>query len=114
MRTNFKMEYENITMIKGDTLSFDVAVFDQNGAPLTVDTAYFTCKKNINGDEKAFQKALDHGITYDGDLLVVRVAPSDTESLEAGRYFYDLQLGVGDDVYTPMIGILTIEQDVTD
>ena len=114
MRTNFRMEYENITMIKGDTLSFNVEVFDQAGQPLTVDSAYFTCKKNINGTAHAFQKSLGHGITYEDDLLVVRVAPSDTESLEAGRYFYDLQLGVGDDVYTPMIGILTIEQDVTD
>ena len=114
MRTNFKMEYENITMIKGDTLSFDVEVIDQSGAPITVDEAYFTCKKNINSGDKAFQKSLGSGITYDGDLLVVRVAPTDTETLEAGRYFYDLQLRKDDDVYTPMIGILTIVQDVTD
>lgn len=114
MRTNFRMDYENITMIKGDTLSFDVEVFDQSDAPLTVDTAFFTCKKDINGITKAFQKSLGDGITYDGDLLVVRVAPSDTAYLEAGRYFYDLQLGVGSDIYTPMIGVLTIEQDVTD
>lgn len=114
MRTNFRMEYENITMIKGDTLSFNVEVFDQDGAPLTVDTAFFTCKKNINGSAKVFQKSLNSGITYEDDLLVVRVAPSDTENIEAGRYFYDLQLGVGSDIYTPMIGVLTIEQDVTD
>ena len=114
MRTNFRMEYENITMIKGDTLSFNVEVFDQAGEPLEVDEAYFTCKKNINGSAKAFQKSLGSGITYDDDLLVVRVAPTDTDTLEAGRYFYDLQLVVGSDVYTPMIGVLTIEQDVTD
>lgn len=113
MRTNFRMEYENITMIKGDTLAFNVEVFDQTEAPLTVDEAYFTCKKNINSWVKAFQKSLVDGITYEDDILVVRVAPEDTANLEAGRYFYDLQIVVGSDVYTPMIGVLTIEQDVT-
>lgn len=113
MRTNFRMEYENITMIKGDTLSFNVEVFDQSGAPMTVDTAYFTVKKNINSADIAFQLSMNSGITYVDDLLVVRVPPSATDTLEAGRYYYDLQLGVDDDIYTPMIGILTIEQDVT-
>lgn len=113
MRTNFRMEYENIAMIKGDTLSFNVEVFDQSGAPMTVDTAFFTVKKNIGSDEPTFQLSMNNGITYVDDLLVVRVPPSATDTLEAGRYYYDLQLGVDDDIYTPMIGMLTIEQDVT-
>ena len=40
MRTNFKMENQNITMTKGDTLSFGVQCEDQEGAPIEFDTAY--------------------------------------------------------------------------
>ena len=47
MRTNFKYEKENITMIKGDTVSFNVELFDENGNAVAVDTAFFTCKKMI-------------------------------------------------------------------
>ena len=112
-RSNFKMEYQNITMIKGDTLSFNVEVTDGDGEMVTVDTADFTCKKHGIDASNVFRKSLGAGITQDEDGLTVRVAPQDTENAEAGRYFYDLQLGVGEDIFTVMIGILTIEQDVT-
>lgn len=113
MRTNFNMEYENITMVRGDTLAFNVEVFDENGNAMTVDSADFTCKKNPIGDEVIFHKSLNAGISQQGGLLTVRVAPADTMEKEAGRYFYDCQIGIGGDIYTIMIGMLDIEQDVT-
>lgn len=113
MRTNFNMENENITMVRGDTLCFDVEVTDNYGETLTVDSADFTCKKNPNGEENIFHKSLGAGIEQDDGLLIVRVDPNDTKEVEAGRYFYDMQIGIGTDVYTLMIGILAIEQDVT-
>jgi hypothetical protein len=113
MRTNFKMENENITMVRGDTLSFNVEVTDESGQAVAVDSADFTCKKNAMGEESIFHKSLGAGIEQDDGLLTIRVAPQDTENAEAGRYFYDLQLGVGEDRFTVMIGVLAIEQDVT-
>lgn len=113
MRTNFKMEYKNITMTRGDTLSFNVEVMDANGDPMTVDSADFTCKKLGADDSNVFRKSLGTGISQLEDCLVVRVAPEDTREVEVGRYFYDLQLGVGSDIFTVMKGVLEIEQDVT-
>ena len=113
MRTNFQMEYENITMTRGDTLSFNVEVYDQNEDPITADTVFFTCKKRLVHDDNIFQKSLGAGITQDDGLITVRVAPEDTAEVEAGLYFYDCQIGVDSDIYTVMKGILTIEQDVT-
>ena len=113
MRTNFQMENQNITMVRGDTLAFNVEVFDEDGNVVLVDSADFTCKKKPLGDENIFHKALGAGIVQSDGLLSVRVAPEDTKEVDAGRYFYDLCLGVDDDVYTVMKGILTIEQDVT-
>ena len=114
MRTNFQMEYQDITMIRGDTLAFNVEVKDQNGNFVMITDANMTCKKRLSSDENIFHKALGSGITQDEDgLIYVRVAPQDTKEVDAGRYFYDFNIGVGNDVYTLMIGVLSIEQDVT-
>lgn len=114
MRTNFKYEKENITMIKGDTVSFNVELFDENGNPVAVDTAFFTCKKIATGNEIEFQKSLGAGISQVDMLMTVRIAPEDTSELSAGEHYYDFQIGIGDDIFTIKNGILTIEQDVTD
>lgn len=113
MRTNFQFQNQNITMVKGDTLAFNVEVFDETGEPITVDSAYFTCKEIPTNDDFVFQKSLLNGITQDDGIIVVRVAPNDTKETEAGEYFYDFQIGVGQDVYTIMIGTLSLEQNVT-
>ena len=113
MRTNFQMENQNITMVRGDTLAFNCEVFDEEGTPITVDSAYFTCKKDISLSERTFQKSLENGISQSEGLITVRVAPEDTKEVDEGNYFYDFQIGVGDDVFTIMIGMLTLMQDVT-
>lgn len=113
MRTNFKMENANISMVRGDTLSFNAEVFDEDGNAVTVDSAHFTCKKRAEGDENVFHKALGAGISQSDGLLTVRVAPEDTQEVDAGQYFYDFQIGIDDDIYTLMIGVLSIVQDVT-
>ena len=113
MRTNFKMEDENITMVRGDTLAFNAEILDEDGNAVTVDSADFTCIKKANGSENVFHKSLGSGITQTDELLTIRVAPQDTKEVDAGRYFYDFQIGVGHDIYTVMRGMLTIEQDVT-
>lgn len=113
MRTNFKMEDNNITMTKGDTLSFNVIVTDQNGNAITVDSADFTCKKLATDEVSVFHKSLGAGISQDDSVLTVRVAPDDTKNVDAGLYFYDCQISKNGDVFTILKGILTLEQDVT-
>lgn len=115
MRTNFQMEYQNITMVKGDTVAFNVIVYDDAGEPVHVDEAYLTCKKNVNLLYNLFQKELNSGITQESDgVMIVRIAPEDTIGAEIGNYYYDLQIVVGEDVFTLMIGTLTIGFDVTE
>lgn len=113
MRTNFQFQNENITMVKGDTLAFNVEIYDDNGNPVLVDSAFFSCKKNLNDDVFTFQKSLADGISQTDSLMTVRVAPEDTKEVDAGEYFYDFQIGVGSDVYTLMIGCLTLMQDIS-
>lgn len=113
MRTNFQMQNQNITMVKGDTLQFNVQVFDENHDPMTVDSAFMTCKKRPSSNDKVFQKSLENGISQSDGMIYVRVAPEDTQETDAGQYFYDFQIGIGQDRFTIMIGILSLEQDVT-
>jgi hypothetical protein len=112
MRTSFKMEEQYITMVRGDTLSFGLYIDGLGEQDL--DTAFFTCKSNKSSEVNVFQKSLGSGITkYDDEKYIVRVAPEDTKDVEAGKYFYDLQIGLNDDIFTVLHGVLEITQDVT-
>ena len=113
MRANFKMEDQNITMVKGDTLSFAIICKDQYNERIEFDTAYFTCKKNPSDGWNLFRKSLEDGISLVEDHYVVRVSPEDTKYADPGRYYYDLEVGVDDDIFTIMKGILEIEQDIS-
>lgn len=118
VRTNFRFlnEDEYITMTKGDTLSFGLELYDEDGNALTEDltSAFFTCKQNYTDSANLFQKSIGDGITKAEDgKYIVRVAPDDTSGAEAGKYFYDFQISIGSDVFTVLKGVLEIEQDVT-
>ena len=107
----------NLEMIKGDTLSFAVEIeFDE--APQKLEKADFSCKMNFDDDETLFHKELGKGINFskqEGPKMyyIVRVAPEDTENLEAGMYYYDLSIELNGDVFTILNGALNIESDVT-
>lgn len=109
--------YKNdIRHIKGDTYSSALIIenLDQN-----LDTAYFTCRDTLNDDSEAlFVKSLNDGISlvdYDDEEDVrkyaIRIAPEDTEELQSGTYYYDLELGVNGDIFTIMKGKFILEQD---
>lgn len=111
------MANTNVKMVRGDTLAFAVQVeFDEDVQNL--DTAYFSCKSNYDDYDYIFQKSLNDGIEIVGSdeksvTYRVRVAPTDTKTLEPGNYFYDLQIGVNHDVFTIRKGVLKIERDMT-
>lgn len=114
---------EPMSPTRGDTNSFRFAITGQDGVELVPDAAYFSVKRHYEDTEYIFKKSLNNGISLmeeitndDGTLTKiykVRVAPEDTESLPLGKYFYDLELTFGDDVYTPLKGPYNITFDVT-
>ena len=106
------MTKKNISMVRGDTLAFDIKLTDVEA---TVESIYFSCKQNYTEEEYVFQKSIADGVTeVDEDTYRVRVAPEDTANVAAGEYVYDLQLGLGADIYTLLMGRLTLKQDVTE
>ena len=107
----------DISMVRGDTLSFGFQVTGLNGQ--RPDDIFFSCKEHLEDDSFVFSISLGAGITersYDvqTDTLTygVRVAPELTEGVEYGKYFYDLQFDINDDVLTLMKGKLSIEWEV--
>lgn len=113
MSNNFNMADENITMVRGDTLSFGLEIDGLNGVDL--DSAFMTCKEVPTANTFIFQKTLGDGITkVSSGKYVVRVAPEDTADALAGMYWYDCRIGVGEDVFTIMRGVLELLQNVSE
>lgn len=106
------MTRKNLTMVKGDTMQFDMKL---ENVEATVVSIKFTCKAKATDTTPIFQKTLEDGITLiDENTYRIRVAPADTANADAGKCAYDLQLGLGSDIYTVMLGDLVLIQDVTD
>lgn len=108
---------QNFEVVKGDTFTIGIEIeFDDS--PQKIDNAYFTCKSGSD-DKILFQKSLNNGISFikqDGNKMYyrVRAEPNDTKKLEAGRYYYDLEIRTNGDVYTLLRGILKIEKEITE
>lgn len=108
----------NLEMIRGDTFSIDLILHDID--PESIESLYFTVKRRATDTDSAavLQKSLANGgITrIEGNDLRyrVRVAPADTAGVSARTYAYDVQVGIGTDIFTFVRGNLTIEQDVTE
>lgn len=101
----------NLTMVRGDTLSFGL---EYDGTEQDLDTAFFTCRNSPASEKVVFQKTLGNGITKaDTGKYIVRVAPTDTRYIEAGAYYYDFQASINGDVFTLLKGALIVEQDIT-
>lgn len=105
---------KNLSVIRGNTFAFNFIVDEE------VEEAYFSGKIDLNKDntDYLFQKTLENGIelvehTKEGYMYIVKVAPEDTNNLDEGTYFYDLQIKINGDIYTPLIGEYRIKDDVT-
>lgn len=107
----------DINIVKGDSLSFGFTLTGLEGA--TVTAVSFSCKETPDSGEDLFTANLDNGGTWkdsataSGATYGVRIAPEYTDNLPAGRYFYDLEVRINEDVFTFMKGRLNIEYDVT-
>ena len=102
----------DITMTRGDTLAFNLRL---KGLEDNLDSAYFTVTQPESlGFVQIFQKSLNDGITNLGDgLYSVRVAPEDTVQMFPKAYLYDIEIGIGEDVFTPFAGELKLERGST-
>lgn len=100
---------KDFTLVRGDTFMFSFRVASE----FEITSITMSCKRYYSDGEYLFQKTLGNGITLEDGTYTVRIAPEDTEQYDYGSYPYDLQIVIGDDVYTVMLGMLIIKPDVT-
>lgn len=99
----------NISMTRGDTMSFGV---EYDGTTQNLTSAFFTIKSNYDDETPIVRKSINHGITKVGTgQYVVRLAPADTAAVEPGYYYYDFEISINGDRFTLLKGMLTIEID---
>lgn len=102
---------ENFSIVKGDSFTFDLLISDIQDIDIT--SLYFTVKEK-DLEKYVFQKSLQNGITLLEDLKYrIRIDPEDTIDILPGKYDYDLEIGLGDDIATVMMGTIIIVEDIT-
>jgi hypothetical protein len=106
---------EDITMVKGDTLSFNFQI-DGMGAD-RFDDVIFTVKDNPGSNTVLFKCDLNEGVTCEVDeenhlIYTLRVSPNKTKDLFVGGYYYDLVALHSRDVLTFMRGKLNLVYNV--
>lgn len=87
----------NIKLTRGDTAFLTIpindTVADEAYEIRETDILTLSVKKNVNAKEYLFQKVIQGGNVF-------KIEPSDTKNLRYGTYIYDVQLNIGDDVFT--------------
>lgn len=101
----------NLKIIRGDTAKFRVQI---EGLTNDLASCYFSVKEKITDSAYTFQKSLNNGITkVSTGIYQIAIVPSDTENIEYGDYYYDLEIGIGTDKYTIMKGKFEVDYDIT-
>lgn len=105
----------NIDMIRGDTLNIQFEIESDTVLDLTSDNFEITFSLKRSATDKAyvFQKDKTAVTSPADNVFALRVAPEDTVNLIPGYYYYDLQLNIGEDIFTIAIGKFHIAIDIT-
>ena len=94
---------KTISIVRGTTNAFDIALTDQTGAFYSLqpgEVLRFGVKLRADLSEYKLVKELTAADLNDkGDAYVLTLQPDDTEGLAFGRYCYDIGLQSGNDYF---------------
>ena len=83
----FKVQNNNISLIRGDSGAFTISIADTNGTPVELtdsDVLTFTLRRTPRDPTIILQKIITGG--------ELDIKPADTEGLTFGAYIYDIEL----------------------
>lgn len=104
----FKVNDNNIRMIRGDSGVFNISITDINGRNVELtdsDVLTFTLRRTVRNPTIILQKIIAGG--------VLDIKPADTEGLTFGAYVYDIELKRADgyvDTVIPPHEFLLLEE----
>lgn len=103
---------------RGDT--FDIKFQRKNKNKEVIkeqpDKMYFTVKQDDNTVDTVFQKTLGDGsISFDSETYYynLTIEPEDTNDLDYGTYYYDIEVIIGTKVKTIAKGTINITSEIT-
>lgn len=83
----FKVDNNNISLIRGDSGAFTISIADTNGTPVELtdgDVLTFTLRRTPWSPTIVLQKTITDG--------TLTINPSDTQDMPFGSYVYDVEL----------------------
>ena len=107
---------EHITMPRGDLKNVHFTVHDSNDAYVSKGFTQitFTVQANTSARKIIIQKKLTEGtITKKGNVYSFTLKPEDTDFIDYGTYYYDIELIRGDEIHQTVVGKLIITEEVT-
>ena len=92
---------QTIDIIRGTSKTVNITVSNSDGTPYELQSEEMLrfCVKRCHEDETCVIEKELTSIHYNDGVYMLHLSPSDTEQLEAGRYFYDCGLQVGGEYY---------------
>lgn len=107
---------EHIKMPRGDIRNIHFTVCDANDTEVSKEFTQitFTVKANTSASKIIIQKKLTNGtITKSGNVYSFSIMPEDTDNIDYGTYYYDIELIRGDQIHQTFVGKLIITEEVT-
>ena len=111
----FEVAKKNLEIVQGDTVNFGLEFEEVNdtGDFIDLTSAFFTVRASFDG-EIICQSSLGSGIIKEEvGLYSVSLSHDQTALLNPGTYYYDMQVGIEDEVYTIFVGVMTVIPSVT-
>lgn len=100
---------------RGDTHFVKFKRINSSGNDIEIEpkAMYFTVKHNEYDEEFIFQKTIDNFHKDENNFWHFVIKAEDTENLEYGDYFYDLEVITDDYTKTIAKGEITLTKEVT-
>ena len=111
------MSIVTISMPRGDIRPIQFTVIDQAGGKSAIefDEIYFTVKRSYHDKNFLFQKRLGNGTieTLDDGSYRFVIQAIDTDNLSIGKYVFDIELVLGDEIKQTTVGEFILTPEVT-
>lgn len=107
---------KNINVVRGDTISLKFTLKTADGQDVNeqdIETLLITLKKGTDDiSPTIFQKTLED-ITFDDGYCHVVFEPEDTEDLEYGKYYFDIEVTLNNGYRKTALYTLTLTEETT-
>lgn len=90
---------QKVELVRGTSLTLEITITDVYGNPYSMSSGQvvvFGVKQELDDEKLVIKKLVTTG---SGGVFKVTLSPQDTESLEPGRYHYDVGLADGSEYH---------------